>query len=140
MPDFAVEPPKILSLYLQISQYPILAHQIRRRMRDELYRRGVITPARLEQEARDKAVISQLREGLTDPYGEEDSSAWEQRLQQIRDHLTDFYFAYNLPLELFHRIVEELLAGRRSLAPQSAPSWDEITLTFNPELAPVDLR
>ena len=139
MPDFAVEPPKILSLYLQISQYPILAHQIRRRMRDELYRRGVITPARLEQEARDKAVISQLREGLTDPYGEEDSSAWEQRLQQIRDHLTDFYFAYNLPLELFHRIVEELLAGRRGLAAEKAPSWDEITLTFNPELAPVDL-
>ncbi|MBP7691574.1 MAG: PEP/pyruvate-binding domain-containing protein [Anaerolineales bacterium] len=139
MPEFPVEPPKILALYLQISQYPILAHQIRRRMRDELYRRGVITPARLEQEARDKAVLSQQREGLVDPFGEEDSSAWEQRLQQIRDHLTDFYFAYNLPLELFHRIVEELLAGRRSALPDKSPSWDEITLTFNPELAPVDL-
>ena len=139
MPEAANELPKILSLYLQIAQYPILAHQIRRRRRDELSRRGVITPARLEQEARDKAVLSQLREGLTNPYGEEDSSAWEQRLQQIRDHLTDFYFAYNLPLELFHRIVEELLAGRRSTVPDKAPSWDEITLTFNPELAPVDL-
>jgi hypothetical protein len=139
MPEFAVEPPKILSLYLQIAQYPILAHQIRRRMRDELYRRGVITPARLEQEARDKAVLSQLREGLTDPFGEEDSGAWEQRLQQIRDHLTDFYFAYNLPLELFHRLVEESLAGRRGALAEPAASWDEITLTFNPELAPVDL-
>lgn len=139
MSDFAVEPPKILSLYLQLSQYPILAHEIRRRMRDELFRRGVITPARLEQEAREKAVLSQVREGLTDPYIEEDTASWEQRLQQIRDHLTDFYFAYNLPLELFHRIVEELLAGRRSGLPERAPSLDEISLTFNPELAPVDL-
>ena len=51
MPEAANELPKILSLYLQIAQYPILAHQIRRRMRDELYRRGVITPARLEVSA-----------------------------------------------------------------------------------------
>lgn len=132
--------PKILSLYLQISQYPILAHQIRRRMRDELYRRGVITPARLEEEARDKAILSQQREGLIDPYGEEDSSAWEQRLQQIRDHLTDFYFAYNLPLELFHRIVDELVGERRRVTGDlNSNKYDEITLTFNPELAPVDL-
>jgi hypothetical protein len=140
MPEPYAELPKILALYLQISQYPILAKQIRRRMREELYRRGVITPTRLEEEAREKAVLSQIREGILDPYGEEDSAAWEDRLQQIRDHLTDFYFAYNLPLELFHRLVEELLSERRKAAGERASGrYDEITLTFNPELAPVDV-
>jgi len=141
MRDIPGEPPRILSLYLQISQYPILAQQIRRRMREELFRRGVITPARLEEEARDKAVHSQQREGITDPFEQEDESAWENRLQQIRDHLTDFYFAYNLPLELFHRIVDELVTVRRKGTGElrSPQQWDDIALTFNPELAPVDL-
>jgi hypothetical protein len=138
MADSHAEPPSILQLYLQISQYPILAKQIRRQMREELYRRGVITPSRLEQEARDKAVLSQHREGFTDPYGQEDARAWEERLQQIRDHLTDFYFAYNLPLELLHHTIDELVTGRRGPAEKTA-SWDEIALTFNPELAPIDL-
>jgi hypothetical protein len=142
MSDAHGELPQILTLYLQIAQYPILARQIRQRMRDELYRRGVITPIRLEQEAEDKAIHSQHREGLLDPYGEEDSTAWEQRLQQIRDHLTDFYFAYNLPLDLFHRIVDELVTVRRKGTGElrlPTQRWDEVTLTFNPELAPMDV-
>ncbi len=135
--------PKILSLYLQIAQYPILAQRIRDRMREELFRRGVITPLRLEEEAKEKAVVSQHREGLYDPFGQEDAAAWDNRMQQIRDHLTDFYFAYNLPLELFHRIVDELVHERRrgntgELRPAS-DAFDEVTLTFNPELAPVDV-
>lgn len=140
MPDLPLEAPEILTLYLQLSQYPILARQIHHRMRDELYRRGVITGERLEAEAKEKAISSQKREGLLNPYSEEDTAAWEQRLGQIRDHLTDFYFAYNLPMDLFHRIVEELLTERRASGTGPlAPPWDEVTLTFNPELAPLDL-
>ena len=132
MPELPLEAPKILALYLQIAQYPIMARQIRQRMREELYRRGVITSGRFEQEVREKALLSQRREGLTNPLYEEDAHQWEQRLNQIRDYLTDFYFAYNLPLELFQHIVEELLAQR------TAPKG-ELTITFNPELAPLDL-
>ncbi|MGH2521422.1 MAG: PEP/pyruvate-binding domain-containing protein [Anaerolineales bacterium] len=137
MPNLPLESP-ILTLYLQISQYPILARQIRHRMRDELYQRGVATPERFEQEVRDKAILSQHREGLTDPYAEEDERAWEQRLQEIRDHLTDFYFAYNLPMELFHRIVEEMVSNRSARRGEEAHAV-EVRLTFNPELAPADL-
>ncbi len=138
MPELPPEAPKILTLYLQLSQYPILARRIRRRMREEIYQRGVITPGQLEQEAREKAVHSQYREGLTDPYYQEGEREWEERLQQIRDSLTDFYFAYNLPMDLFQRIVEELVAER---GPQSgeAPRPGSGRLTFNPELAPLDL-
>ena len=138
MPELPLEAPEILSLYLQIAQYPILARQIRHRMRQELYNRGIITPQHLEQETLEKALLSQHREGLTDPYFEEPAHDWEARLGQIRDHLTDFYFAYNLPLDLFHRIVEELLAERGARHGEVTP-LGEVTLTFNPELAPVDL-
>src|SRR3990172_6451662 len=138
MPELPLEAPEILSLYLQIAQYPILARQIRHRMRQELYNRGIITPQHLEQETLEKALLSQHREGLTDPYFEEPAHDWEARLGQIRDHLTDFYFAYNLPLDLFHRIVEELLVERGARHGEVTP-LGEVTLTFNPELAPVDL-
>ena len=119
--------PKVLELYLQISQYPILGHRIRERMREELFGRGVITPEQFEQEVEEKAVLSQEREGLSDPFGQESAEVWQERLGQIQDHLTDFYFAYNLPHALFEEIMRELLAER---------ALDlETALPFNPELA-----
>jgi hypothetical protein len=132
MSDSPRNTPPILSIYLQISRYPILAKQIRRRMREELYRRGIITRERLEAEVKEKAESSQRREGLTDPLAEERSEIWEQRLGQIRDQLTDFYFAYNLPLGLFESLTGELLAERNVRRGESG-----IPL-FNPELTPVE--
>lgn len=123
--------PQVLELYLQISQYPILARDIRARMRSELFTRGVISPDQFEKEVEEKAVMSQRREGLADPYVQETTDIWKQRLDQIRDHLTDFYFAYNLPHALFERIVRDVLAGR---APEPT-----VALSFNPELAPQNI-
>lgn len=123
--------PKVLTLYLELSQYPILAAQIRERMRQELFQRGVITPEAFETEARQKAVQSQVREGLAEPLVEEPPDTWLTRLGIIRDNLTDFYFAYNLPHDLFAGLVRDALAKR-------LPS-DEIVLTFHPELAPWDM-
>ncbi len=123
--------PKVLQLYLEISQYPILASRIRERMRQELFSRGVITQERFEAEVREKAILSQQREGLSDPLVQETAEMWNERLRQIRDTLTDFYFAYNLPHDLFRRIVSEILGPQR-LA-------DDDILTFNPELAPWDI-
>src|SRR4030042_7053848 len=104
MPELPRETPRILTITLYIAQYPILAATIRQRMRDELYRRGVISSGLFEREAREKAITSQHREGLTDPLTEENPTQWEERLRLIRDHLTDFYFANNQPLALFTRI------------------------------------
>jgi hypothetical protein len=126
------ESSNILSIHLLIAQYPILARQIRHRMREELYRRGVITPARLEREVHEKAILSQEREGIKNPLMEEEAPQWEERLQLTRDHLTDFYFAHNLPLDLFHEIIETLVTQR------GARTTEDV-LAFNPELAPLDL-
>jgi hypothetical protein len=123
--------PKVLELYLEISQYPTLASAIRERMRGELYARGIISPGDLEQEVKHKSILSQKREGLTDPYGQESADLWQRRMAHFRDSLTDFYFAHNLPHTLFEHIVRDVLARR-------VPD-DDFFLSFNPELAPWDM-
>ncbi len=123
--------PKVLTIYLALSEYPILARQIRERMRQEIFARGIITPEQFEEEVRTKAITTQREEGLTDPMFQEPAEEWEERLRIVRDHLTDFYFAMNLPYSLFEEIVRSILRPRR---PE-----EEITLTFNPELAPWDI-
>jgi hypothetical protein len=120
--------PKVLQLYLEITQYPTLAPAIRQRMRNELFRRGVISPGDFEQEVKGKAMASQAREGLSDPYAQETEDLWQRRVDHYRDTLTDFYFAHNLPHALFEDIVRDVLARR-------VPA-DNVFLSFNPELAP----
>jgi hypothetical protein len=123
--------PKVLTLYLELTQYPILAGGIRERMRREMFRTGVITQEAFEAEVQEKAVQSQRREGLVDPLEQEPPETWAQRLSFIRDNLTDFYFAYNLPHERFVEIVRKTLSER-------SPTH-EVVLTFHPELAPWDM-
>jgi len=101
-------------------------------MRTELFNRGVITPAKFEAEVREQAIRSQEREGIYDPLWEESEEIWETRLDRVRSHLTDYYFAYNLQFELFEEIVKEVLAERLQRP-------DEIEVSFNPELAPQEM-
>ncbi|MCS6906291.1 MAG: PEP/pyruvate-binding domain-containing protein [Anaerolineales bacterium] len=121
-----------LRIYLTLAQYPILSALIRERMRAELFQRGVISAQAFENEVRYKAIKSQQLEGLHDPLVEEPYETWEQRLSHVRDHLTDFYFAYNLPYELFEQIVRQTLAERGRMEGVSL-------LTYNPELTPQPL-
>jgi len=101
-------------------------------MRRELYERGVISPHRFETEVRDRAIESQAREGLHNPFEDEPTEIWEVRRDRIRSHLTDFYFAYNLPYELFEEIIRDVLTERGAQA-------DDLLVSFNPELAPQNL-
>jgi hypothetical protein len=113
----------------------MLASNIRRRMREELFRRGIITPQRFDAEVKEKAVLSQLREGIYNGLLTENAEQWELRLSRVRRTLTDFYFAYNLPIEILHQILDGLLTPQgdgRSIAPDHS-------LPFNPELAPLEM-
>ncbi len=127
LPSVSVE--KTLRIYLALAQYPILSTQIRARMRRAIFEHGVITQQDFEAEVREQAIHSQQREALHDPYVEEPADVWELRLSRLRDHLTDFYFAYNLPYELFEQIVRDTLAERGAHA-------HDLLVSFNPELAP----
>jgi hypothetical protein len=122
--------PKVTRVHLQLAQYPILGDVMRDRMRQELYKRGIITRERFEAEAREKAILSQKREGIVNPYREETAEIWERRLTKTRDNLTEFYFAYNLDPTLFEEIVRNVLHQR--------PTADEV-LTLNPEMASLEI-
>jgi hypothetical protein len=121
---------RVLNIYLALTQYPILAARIREKMRSELFSRGIILTDTFEAEVWKKSVESQMREGLHDPFGEESFDIWEMRRERIRDALTDFYFAYNLPYEEFENLVRQTV-GERGEIPNM--------VTFNPELAPQEM-
>ena len=123
-------PDRVLNIYLALTQYPILAARIREKMRTELFSRGIILTDTFEAEVWKKSVESQMREGLHDPFGEESFDIWEMRRERIRDALTDFYFAYNLPYEEFENLVRQTI-GERGEIPNM--------VTFNPELAPQEM-
>jgi hypothetical protein len=129
------ESSRIVDLYLLIAQYPMLAAHIREEMRSELFQRGIISEERFEQEVKERAVQSQEREGLVDPLVSENSMEWEQRLAIVRDHLTDFYFAYNLPLDIILDIIHD--QQNKSAVTRESPS--KFQLMFNPELAPLEM-
>ena len=103
MPTSTHSSDRILDIYLTLRQYPILRNRIRARMRRELFERGIVTPEAFEADVREKAVQSQAREGLHNPYTEEAFDMWEKRLDRIREAQTDFYFAYNLLYEDFEQ-------------------------------------
>lgn len=105
---------------------------MRARMRKELFERGVISPQQFETEVRARAIESQAREGLHNPFQEEPTEVWEVRRERIRSHLTDFHFAYNFPYEVFEQIIRDVLAERGAQA-------DDWLVSFNPELAPQDM-
>jgi hypothetical protein len=124
---------KILALRRALITYPVLAEKIREEMRQELIRPGAVDPEIMEKEVEKKAIQSQQQEGLTNPLVEESPEIWEKRVQLIRDYLTDFYFAYNLPYSRFEEIVAAAVNKNRAdhaLQPQT------FVLTFNPELTP----
>jgi hypothetical protein len=60
-----------IDIYIKLAQYPILSDQIRERMREELFRRGVISEDAFEAEVRQMAIESQRREGIHDPFSME---------------------------------------------------------------------
>ena len=133
MPLVPPESSKISDIYLLIAQYPMLASRIRRQMRAELFRRGIITSERFEQEVREKCVLSQQREGLSDLLEKEGTEQWNLRYHRVRRTLTDFYFAYNLPLELLNKVIDGLLAQPHN------GDMPQLRLGFNPELAPLEM-
>lgn len=120
-----VEP--LWRIYTTLVKYPILRTRIRARMRQELFKRGIITPQDFEARVREEAILSQQREGVP-RYGDPED-VWEARRERIRSYLTDVYFATYLPIELFEEIVKEVLAEKR-------PQVLDMDITFNPEVAP----
>jgi hypothetical protein len=121
-----------IDIYIKLAQYPILVNEIRARMRNELFRRGIVSRDEFEAEIKKKAIESQKREGLFDPFSQEPAAVWQERKARIREFQTDSYFGHNLPTAIFEQIVQEVLSDQESPAPSEE-------LSFNPEVAPWEL-
>ena len=121
-----------IDTYIRLAQFPILSDKIRKRMRHELFRRGIVPKETFYQGIHKRAIDSQRREGLLDPFGQEEAVTWQTRKDRIRDFHTDALFSNNLGISLLNQIIEEVLAE------QPAPT-ESIELTFNPEIAPWEL-
>ena len=115
MPFSPTSSDRLLSIYLTLSQYPILSSRIRARMRLELFQRGLIQPAEFEAQVRQTAIQSQHQEGLDDPFAEEPLEIWEIRISHVRDQLTDVIFGQNFEFAFFENIVNEVLGERGTL-------------------------
>lgn len=122
-----------IDTYIRLAQYPILADTIRERMRSEMFRRGITTPERFEKEVHELSLASQQREGLADPFADEDSFGWQIRVERVRDFHTDAYFANNLGIASLDRLIDEVLDN------QAGPVSETKELNFNPEVAPWEL-
>ena len=123
---------RALRIYLALADYPILSSKIRAQMRRVLFERGLLTPKDFETEVREKALRSQVREGITNPLWDETGEIWSLRLDRIRRSLTDSYFAHFFHYEIFEQIVREVLAERVQPA-------EDIVISFNPELSPSEM-
>jgi len=130
MDDQADTMERVLELGLALREYPILGDVIRRRMREEMFRRGVVQAEQFEQEVYQKAVATQQREGLGEPDAPELEDVWQTRLARVRDMLTEFYFANNLPRSVFQAVVAGVLGERNQ---------KNVMLQLNPETAPPSL-
>ena len=123
---------RLLTIYLALGQYPILNSRIRLRMRRFMFERGIIQPQAFEARVREMAIRSQEREGIQDPYNEEDSEIWDQRMQRVRDQLTDLIFSHQVSFDEFEKITNEVLSER------GIHQQDHL-LSVNPELAPQEI-
>jgi len=121
-----------IDIYIKLAQYPILADRLRERMRQELFRRGIVNPDKFEQEVHELSIASQQREGLGEPYYEEDSQSWQMRVERIRDYHTDAYFADNIGSARLEALIDEVLNSRSS-------DSDTVAISFNPEIAPWEM-
>jgi len=86
MQSFSNSTDRLMSITLALGQYPILAGRMRKHMRRELYNRNVILKQEFEAQVRKQAILSQEREGLINPVGEEPAEIWEERHTRIREY------------------------------------------------------
>ncbi len=115
-----------------LAQYPILQNRIRWLMRQELFKRGIVSSEDFNGQVRQLAIESQMREGLSDPFGEEPEDVWLARLKKVRDYLTELHFANNLSFELFEELVRTVLEERGALHDEWLGNW-------NAEMAPQEM-
>lgn len=122
----------LLSVYLTLSQYPVLSARIRELMRQKLYREGFLEPHAFQLEVSQKAMQTQEMEGIQQPLLQEDAETWEYRRSLVMNQLTDYYFANAFAYDHLSELIQQALTERGVNAA-------DVLMEFNPETAPMEL-
>lgn len=104
----------LFSIQIILAQYPILQDRIIEAMLNQLVGEGYLTFNEFEIRARDFAVMSQKREGLQNPFGQEAPGVWDLRLQRVRTQLISVEFSQHYTLDDFSKLVEDIVQNRTS--------------------------
>ena len=107
-----------------LSQYPILAEKIENVMYNRLVSDGYVSAGSFTDKIRTFALMTQKREGLKDPFGQEAPLIWEKRLDRVRSMMIQEEFANRYPLEVFLDIVNSVRASISDSKP--GPVWFNI--------------
>ena len=98
----------LFSIQIILAQYPILQDRISEAMFNRLVQDGYTTFAEFEERVRDFALMSQRREGLQNPFGQEGPNIWENRLQRVRAQLINVEFSQHYYLPMNSRIISTI--------------------------------
>jgi len=102
----------LFSIQIILAQYPILQDRISEAMFNRLVQDGYTTFAEFEERVRDFALMSQRREGLQNPFGQEGPNIWENRLQRVRAQLINVEFSQHYSINVFNSIVNDVIQNR----------------------------
>lgn len=110
MQEIAYNQQNYFRMQSTLAEYPILRDRIIEAMLNQLVRDQVFSLSEIQVLVTEKAIRSQTREGLNNPFIQEGPAGWEHRLSRIRAHLIiDQYanqYTFNKFIETVNNIVE----------------------------------
>lgn len=114
-----------------LSEYPILQDRIIEAMLNRLVRDQVFNLSEIQVLIREKAIRSQTREGLNNPFIQEGPAGWENRLSRVRANLIVEQYATQYSFDEFEEAVDTIVQNRESV---KEPNF----FWHNVEYAPLD--
>ncbi len=114
-----------------LAEYPILQDRIIEAMLNRLVHDQVFNLSEIQVLIREKAIRSQTREGLNNPFIQEGPAGWENRLSRVRANLIVEQYATQYSFDEFEETVDTIVQNRESTR---EPNF----FWHNVEFAPLD--
>ncbi len=112
MQQIAINQQNFFRMQATLAEYPILQDRIIEAMINQLVQDQVFSLSEIQVLIREKALRSQTREGLSNPFIQEGPAGWENRLSRVRAHLVVDQYASQYPFEKFSELVTTIVENR----------------------------
>lgn len=112
MQEIAYNQQNYFRMQSTLAEYPILRDRIIEAMLNQLVRDQVFSLSEIQVLVTEKAIRSQTREGLNNPFIQEGPAGWEHRLSRIRAHLIIDQYANQYTFSKFLETVNNIVENR----------------------------